>query len=298
LTVTDDYEQGPIGPAARFETYDRNNASRYIETQIDNKTGTYVFSAYVKSLIGPTTIFMRLRAASSGEWGFVDIDNEWTRIEYTGTLSAETMYVSIGLRYGGSSGSADFLISGAQVELAPGPSSYIPTSGAPVTRGADYLKYIDVDINEDISFLVDQESLYESDGYGDIDMRLVCAEGSVDPVVRGYGTAVHDGWLLQNPGAYRQPKSQVATQERHRLAVAWTASEGRMAFNGDLVYNNGTVGINQPHSVSDTYEIGHWSRTGEVYAGLFHRVMLFDEALSEEEVLDLSGNEYTCPEGK
>jgi hypothetical protein len=180
-----------------------------------------------------------------------------------------------------------------QIEATPGPSSYIPTAGGPVTRGADYLKYIDVDINEDISFLVDQESLYESGDYAGSDIRLVNSPGG-NPAIRTFGDST---WSFVASGACNIVPSEVSTQERTRTVLSRTATDALAALGGELKAKEGTV-LDHPHSVSDTYEIGHWSQTGQVYAGLFHRVMLFDEALSEEEALDLSGNEYACPEDK
>jgi hypothetical protein len=222
----------------------------------------------------------------------VALTTEWERYAITYTQPFDNS--SAGFLMGVGSPWYTLSLKNIQLELAPGPSSYIPTSGAPVTRGADYLKYIDVDINEDISFLVDQESLYESDGYTNGDLRLIGVP-DLDPAIRVGGR--DSGWSFNSNGGSGVPRPEVSTQERKRLVISWSSVSGLIALDGELKAKDATA-LTQPHSASDIYGVGHWPRTGDVYAGLFHRVMFFDEALSDEEALDLSGNEYACPEDK
>jgi hypothetical protein len=227
--------------------------------------------------------------------GMQEVNNGWWRIWAIGTPTINSMYAPECVPAAGS-----VLCWGAQAELAPGPSSYIPTAGGPVTRGADYLKYIDVDINNDISLLVDQESLYEAGDYKPSDFRLIGVGGG-DPTIRTNVNSINsDSWgqpASTSNGTIFLSASAIANQERNRTVVADSSPGRYIAHDGDLVIN-ADVFTDQPHSEFDIYEVGHWSRTGDVYAGLFYRVMLFDEALSEEEALDLSGNEYACPEDK
>jgi hypothetical protein len=100
-------------------------------TYTANQTGTI----YLKSNTGSNQqVYFRAGATVS----IVTVTPTWQRFEVKETSFSGGGNFNIGTRGGtGSDDSIDILIWGAQLEVGPFPTSYIPTSGATATRAAD-----------------------------------------------------------------------------------------------------------------------------------------------------------------
>ena len=138
VNLTTNYALSPEGKmnASLWEFTTTNTLAR-IQYVLGGVTigATYTQSYYIKSLSGDLTLRIGTSGAIVGEFEDITATSEWQRFDFTSVASGTTEYPRI-QNISGTQG-AQILVYGAQMEVGSYVSSYIPTHGAAVTRGAD-----------------------------------------------------------------------------------------------------------------------------------------------------------------
>ena len=290
--VTTDYATSPEGlnNATRLQVDLNGGTTSSDQSLIYDafavSSGDNTRSIYVKSNDGNTYDVYFGGTLSSYE--IKQVTSEWTRIDATRNFaSSGTGYLSIGLRGGtGCSDNADILIYGAQVEAGSYSTSYIPTEGSTVTRTADVCNNAGTSATfnstEGVLFVemaaLADDTQQQIGVYGDSTTEQLRIE-ITNNVIKGQ---------LYN-GAFQANMSSTQTVTNfNKVALKWKVDDFALWINGTEVAtdSSGTT------FSAETLDRVHFSaQNGSTYAAQAKtkQLMVFNEALSNEELSDLTG---------
>ena len=252
-----------------------------------NINSSYTFSVFVKSL-GSTTFTTTLRNNNTGTLDRTvhDIDGNWKRVSVT--ASTNSTQSLIGIVLGGTNG--DVLLWGAQLEEKSFATSYIPTYGAAATRlaetcvGAGSVSTFNSTegvLYAEIAALANSGTFREislNDGATNnaIEIRYNNNNNQIQFIVR-------DGGSVQVNETY----SSVNVLDFNKAAISYKANDFKIFVNGTKVFTDtsGTIpsGLNELSF--------NWGNTNPFY-GRTKGVYVFNEALSDDELQQLTGPEY------
>ena len=209
----------------------------YVNQTLSVTSGSnYAFSVYLKGSVGGEQLIIR---SASGSYTLLTLSNEWQRFSVTAAAASTGYAAHFGLRQGVAgtlNSTATVYAYGAQVELGAYATSYIPTLGAAVTRGADAAS------KTGITSLIGQT---EGTIFLDFelqttnqDMVIMNIYDAATPA-NGIYFYVNGSNQLQaysdNSGTQSAILSGVLTQGRYKAAFAYKANDFSFYLNGSLV---------------------------------------------------------------
>ncbi len=254
--------------------------------------GTYTISAYVKVLSTTTAGTMRFAPVVDGSNvnSFFTPTTEWAR--YTQTFTAATGVTSIALRGATGGFVGNVAVYGFQIELGSYATSYIPTLGASVTRGADACS------KTGISSLIGQTQ-------GTLFAEVEFDTNSTDLVNRIFsvtdGTTTSRILMCANTDeTFRFIVSVAAATVvnittsasifggRHKVAFAYKANDFIAYVDGVQVGSNTAVS-SVPASLTAAY-IGtvEGGASSQILEGTVSQALLFKTRLTNQELQDLT----------
>ena len=233
---------------------------------------TYTQSYYIKSLSGDLTLRIGTSGAVSGEFEDITATSEWQRFVFTGVASTTTEYPRI-QNISGTQG-AQILVYGAQMEAGSYPTSYIPTYGASVTRGAESLAISGMSNN--LASGVSSTTLFmDFEFQKEVTADTLTFRNSTSALGRGYLYDVRMG-MADSYGI------NITLTENTQQKCIWRLN----TLSNATVFANGTKGnTSNGNTWSDVDTIDLF---GSRWSMKIKQITLFNSALTDAECIQLT----------
>jgi hypothetical protein len=268
-----------------------NSAPAFYQNYTFVNTTTYTLSAFIRTVSGTGKVRIGAITGSSVDSGDLNINTTWQRFSITFTANGTSGNFSI--RNDSLGTTNRIYIADIQLEAGSFPTSYIPTTSAPVTRAADVAQLTGLALStfQGSAFSVAVEAQLE--GFS--------ATASLVDVGAGVGTplqvtATNTASTYNNSSTLTTATGSPLWTSPARAAFAGKVGSRALAFDGGTVVtdsNNATGG-----AVSAAY-LGSQGGTTAFGNGWYRSIGLYNGALNSASVKAVStvGASYTIPGG-
>ena len=284
-TTTDNYAISPDGTKNAFRAVSStNNALLYISGA--GSSGINTVSVYAKSNTGTNQKFRFFANGTNTISSDFTVTNEWTRFEYSYTYSAVTAGI-----YGASSELSDILFFGFQHEVNPYATSYIPTAGTVISRASETCNNSKPSVNSTEGVLYAEIASLTSDVSGD--NRIVLAKsGDTNNVIRLYYNTTSNTIQYK----VRVASSNVCdltydlgdSTAFHKICGKWKQNDFALWVDGVKVATD-TSGAVFPADTLNTVNFSNANAIGDIFYGKVKGLAVYNEALSESQLFQLTG---------
>ena len=282
------------------------NASKLVSTGADGNLQdsisvasgtTYTFSVYLKTISGTLDIAISLGSpgfpqneGDGGRYKNITVTNEWKRYTITSTADASA---STGVGVGGfntfSTGEQVY-VWGAQLEAKNYVSSYIPTSGSTVTRTADVCNNAGTaaTFNDSEGVLFAEVAALADDL---TNRGITISDGSVNNRVTMFFTNVSNAIQVKVVvGGSNSLNSYITIPNislYNKFALKYKQNDFSLFVNGfELITDTSGNTFSSGTLTELAFDRGDGA---EDFYGKCKQLMVFNEALSDEELSDLTG---------
>ena len=309
-SITSDNITSPDG-SVNSDTFveDTANSQHRIREDISVSAGTYTMSVFVKG----TDRFISLYPQSAGSaYAVFDIENAaitktggsdyvdskiedygngWYRCILTYDVSAGTSFLHIYLSDKGTGTSAEaptytgngseMSFYGLQLEAGSYPTSYIPTSGATITRSADVCNGAEADFNDsegvlyaNIAALAQTGRIALNDGTTSNNVRFVYNSGTnrIDAILFNGSNQASLQYTLPTEGLF------------NKIAFKYKPSDFALYVDGFEVVSQTGSGTTFPSGTLSELDFDAGSSGLVPFYGKTKEVIAFNEALSDTEL--------------
>ena len=258
-----------------------------VEQTLSLGAGTYTFSVYVKLISETTAGNMRLQGLVDG--GNVSLNftptTEWQRV--TATYTAASSLTSVRVR--GQSFVGTLAVWGAQLEAGAYPTSYIPTLGATVTRGADSCSKTGISsligqtqgtlfVDAEVTNFAEAAQSFITISDGTITNRVELRKGSPNTITLEGSAAT---------GSFPNITLSSVAVGRYKIAVAYKTGSTALFINGTQI---GSTSANAFAFTSLTNVIigANFSGSTRFLNDRISQALLFKTRLTNQELQDLT----------
>ena len=249
---------------------------------------TYSISCWVKSTDGTNQV-IQFRVAGAQVPEEQIATSEWQLYTATFTATATTTD-NFGMQIRGinSVNESDILIYGMQLELSDYPTSYIPTSGSTVTRTADVCNNAGTSatFNDNEGVLMFEASRLNKADNSSVIWSI--SDGSNSNAVSLYYYASGIGVDIFNTlGTKSLLYTMTLTKQAtlNKLAIKYKSNDIALWVNGsEVATNTDAISLSGLNQLMASYGSGSFP-----FYGKTKQLMVFNEALSDEELSDLTG---------
>jgi hypothetical protein len=249
-------------------------------------------SVWLKSLSGTPTIVIGLVSQK--------ITTEWVRYEFdlgVGTFTELSLGVSGAGYISGVDERADFLAWGYQLEAASYPTSYIPTAGSTATRAqetctgagnASTFNSTEGVLYAEIAALADDQSYRY--------ITLSDGTNSNYVIIRYYNIANKISAFIENTSGVQGSTSHSFSPSEtitdfHKVAFKWKANDFALWIDGTEVSTQSS-GTTFSANVLNKLQFNEGDGSGNDFYGKTKNVAVFNEALTDDELQQLTGPDY------
>ncbi len=262
------------------------SANAYANKNITMSANETTYSIYLKSPTVAGTYPLNWFDGSHHRQ-LVNVTTEWQRIQITFTPNAggSSRFVYFGDNRGGLGETlSSVYVWGGQVENKEYASSYIPTTSTPITRSAEsYLDGGDVSlINSPSGVLFVERQCFDS---GVNDRIQITATGRNENIsVSIYGTSLGANYLrIKNSTSNFFRLFGGLKTNMEKLAVKWDGTSVKLFREGVLVDSGTLSGGFTSNQLTEIH-----LTTGEGFNGRLKQLIVFNEALSDAEIIALT----------
>jgi len=248
-------------------------------------------SVWLKSLSGTPTIVIGLVSQK--------ITTEWVRYEFdlgVGTFTELSLGVSGAGYISGVDERADFLAWGYQLEAASYPTSYIPTAGSTATRAQETCKGAGSasTFNSTEGVLYAEIAALANDGTyrrisitdGTGNNRINISYHPSTNYIQSFGFV--NGVLQFNFTLQITP----STTSFNKIAVKFKENDAALWLNGVEIATDNSVNTWANNTLNDLSFANSSSSSAESFYGNVRSVAVFTEALTDDELQQLTGPDY------
>jgi hypothetical protein len=238
---------------------------------------TYTFSLYIKQGSGVTAFLDICDASTTPD---ITPTSEWVRYTKTGVWNTSLNFVDIELR--GTSGSFCY-IWGAQLEAASYATSYIPTLGAAVTRGADLASKTGI-----ASLIGQAEGTMYYEGVASANAEVCNLNRSTTNAVFIYTRPTGEiAAYVYADSVGLNLISAVQSSSRFKCAIAYKSNSIAFYVNGNLIAENTTATFT-PNITLDRFDINYGGYVSNVNTQTLNQALLFKTRLSNDSLAALT----------
>ena len=285
-SATDNYATSPDGTtnASRFLTTSTGAYLYLSGISVSNST-VYTISVYAKSN-GNNLDDFRIYT-SLGDSSTLTATSQWQRFTYTFTTSATS--INVGFRPSGSQ-NADILIYGYQIEQQSYATSYIPTSGATVTRNQDLCTN-----GGSLASINSTEGTLYFEGsalFNGKDARISLSDGSLSNRVSfAYAPAANKAYCIVKFNGVQVIQNLnvslgVSQTDNIKVAIRYKTGNSKMFVNGVSVVSSIA---NYSTAASPLSELKFENATGGIeFEGKNKCLAVWKEALTDQELTELT----------
>ena len=280
-TFTDNFAISPDGTqnATKLTATDTDP---FFYQSVSFSAGSYTASIYVKGIGNSVGKDFQIRLGGSGS-AQIEIPSEWTRIEYTATMTSGSANCGIEIPNPSVIGD-EVLVWGWQIEAGSYATSYIPTQGGSVTRVADFCSQTPPD-----GVIGQTEGVvycnFKINNNPTSTRRVVIMSNGTgnERIGISLGNNILYAFIVDGGSTQCEIVKSSITSGNYKCAFAYNNNDFVFYVNGSQVGTdtNGTV------ATCDTIEVGNQFGTS-VLEGSINDIKLYNTRLSNSELAALT----------